>query len=128
MEKPRRQRESPSLEGKREATVGLVGIWQQAARGPRRNNCLSGASAFTCADSRKVWAVDSPTHTQEDCVESGLGTLKGIGNLRECGECYPYSERVQHAVIYDGLNCRSPCNGCYIANLDNTAPAVEALQ
>eukprot|EP00983_Pelagomonas_calceolata_P130060 1161657-Pelagomonas_calceolata.AAC.8 len=29
-------------------------------------------------------SVDSPTHTQEDCVESGLGTLKLLAQFTCC--------------------------------------------
>eukprot|EP00983_Pelagomonas_calceolata_P068779 1150071-Pelagomonas_calceolata.AAC.2 len=68
-------RESPSPEDKREASVGPVGFWKHAASGHQSYVVLliSMAPLVECMGS-----IDSPAHTQEDCVpvESDISTLK----------------------------------------------------
>eukprot|EP00983_Pelagomonas_calceolata_P073041 1151981-Pelagomonas_calceolata.AAC.8 len=64
-----KSRESPSPEGKREASVGLVGSWQHAAPGTRTSAFVNGTSG------RGMGSIDSPTHTQKDCVEGDLSAL-----------------------------------------------------
>eukprot|EP00983_Pelagomonas_calceolata_P004065 131944-Pelagomonas_calceolata.AAC.2 len=68
--------ESPSPEGKREASVVLVGFWQHAAPGHQNYK-----EFFFQWHTSGCLRIDSPTHTQEDCSESGLGTLKLFAQL-----------------------------------------------
>eukprot|EP00983_Pelagomonas_calceolata_P038842 1136941-Pelagomonas_calceolata.AAC.2 len=47
-------------------------FWQYAALGHQNHNkCFSTAHLI-----KGMVSVDSPTHTQDDCVESDLGSLK----------------------------------------------------
>eukprot|EP00983_Pelagomonas_calceolata_P041770 1138204-Pelagomonas_calceolata.AAC.2 len=92
-----KNRESPSPEGKRAASVGLVGSWKHAAPGHQSYvecffnfNGTSSRGKFLCILHRVgmelscklgrpfkgMGSIDSPTHIQKDCVESDLSTLK----------------------------------------------------
>eukprot|EP00983_Pelagomonas_calceolata_P086187 1156713-Pelagomonas_calceolata.AAC.3 len=77
-----KSRESPSPEGKKEASVGLVGFWQHTAPGHQNyNDCLCSQwhvwfEIFAGQNDPGYGQYSLSTHTQEDYVEIGHGTLE----------------------------------------------------
>eukprot|EP00983_Pelagomonas_calceolata_P052421 1142847-Pelagomonas_calceolata.AAC.1 len=71
-----KSRESPSPEGKREAS--LMSFWQHAAPGHQNYNAFLFSVACLVEG---MGSIDSPAQTQEDCVKSDLCTLKSFGQL-----------------------------------------------
>eukprot|EP00983_Pelagomonas_calceolata_P062311 1147241-Pelagomonas_calceolata.AAC.1 len=73
-------REPPSPEVKKEANVGRVDFWQHSAPGHQHYGeirvFLSKAHLV-----EGMGSIYGPTYTQEDCVESGSGTLKMLAQF-----------------------------------------------
>eukprot|EP00983_Pelagomonas_calceolata_P065112 1148443-Pelagomonas_calceolata.AAC.1 len=65
--------EPPSPEGRREASVGPVDFWQHAA--PGHQSYVECLWILMARSVEGMGSIDSPTHTQEVCVERDLSTL-----------------------------------------------------